>query len=51
MRARCLLPGCLFLGDRGENLPGRYSLPVHAIQRIEVIRGPGSALYGAGARG
>ncbi|HYW04957.1 MAG TPA: TonB-dependent receptor [Gammaproteobacteria bacterium] len=35
-----------FLGNRGQVWPG---LPVHDIQRIEVIRGPGSALYGADA--
>lgn len=39
----------LFVGDRGERISNRYSLPVEAIQRIEVIRGPGSALYGADA--
>ncbi|HYW91529.1 MAG TPA: TonB-dependent receptor [Gammaproteobacteria bacterium] len=35
-----------FLGNRGQVWPG---LPVYDIQRIEVIRGPGSALYGADA--
>lgn len=39
----------LFVGDRGERLPNQHSLPVKAIERIEVIRGPGSALYGADA--
>lgn len=39
----------LFTGDRGERLPGLYSLPVKLLDRIEVIRGPGSALYGADA--
>ncbi|MDF2447145.1 MAG: TonB-dependent receptor [Moraxellaceae bacterium] len=39
----------LFVGDRGERLPGIYSLPVRLLDRIEVIRGPGSALYGADA--
>jgi iron complex outermembrane receptor protein len=39
----------LFLGDRGERLPGVYSLPVKLLDRIEIIRGPGSALYGADA--
>ncbi|MFA7388349.1 MAG: TonB-dependent receptor, partial [Thiohalobacteraceae bacterium] len=34
-----------FLGDRGVN----FSLPVESIRRIEVIRGPGSAIYGADA--
>ncbi|RMD69510.1 MAG: TonB-dependent receptor [Gammaproteobacteria bacterium] len=35
----------LFFGDRG----GRNTLPVESIARIEIIRGPGSALYGADA--
>ncbi|MDF3031217.1 MAG: TonB-dependent receptor [Moraxellaceae bacterium] len=39
----------MFLGDRGERLPGLYSLPVKLLDRIEIIRGPGSALYGADA--
>ncbi|MFZ5724388.1 MAG: TonB-dependent receptor plug domain-containing protein [Pseudomonadota bacterium] len=39
----------LFLGDRGERLPSMYSLPVHAIERVEIVRGPGSAVYGADA--
>lgn len=39
----------LFLGDRGERLPLQHSLPVSAIERIEIIRGPGSAVYGADA--
>ncbi|MDF1781689.1 MAG: TonB-dependent receptor [Alcanivoracaceae bacterium] len=39
----------LFLGDRGERIPNQYSLPVKTIERVEVIRGPGSALYGADA--
>lgn len=39
----------LFVGDRGERLPGLYSLPVKLLDRIEVIRGPGSAVYGADA--
>ncbi|MES2918767.1 MAG: TonB-dependent receptor [Pseudomonadota bacterium] len=38
-----------FLGDRGERIPGIYSLPVKLLDRIEIIRGPGSALYGADA--
>lgn len=36
----------LHLGDRGNSWGG---MPVEAIARIEVIRGPGSALYGADA--
>jgi outer membrane receptor protein involved in Fe transport len=36
----------LFLGDRSQIWGG---MPVEAIARIEVIRGPGSALYGADA--
>lgn len=39
----------LFLGDRGERIPALYSLPVKLLDRIEVIRGPGSAVYGADA--
>ena len=39
----------LFVGDRGERIPGQHSIPVKMIERIEVIRGPGSALYGADA--
>ena len=37
------------LGDRGQKLPRQYSLSVKAIERIEIIRGPGSALYGVDA--
>ena len=36
----------LFLGNRGNVWGG---LPVESISRIEVIRGPGSAVYGADA--
>lgn len=36
----------LHLGDRGQSWGG---MPVEAISRIEVIRGPGSAVYGADA--
>ena len=39
----------LFTGDRGERLMGQTGLPVKAIERIEIIRGPGSAVYGADA--
>lgn len=35
----------LYFGDRGAN----SNLPVESIQRLEVIRGPGSAVYGADA--
>lgn len=34
-----------FLGDRGVN----FNMPVESVSRIEVIRGPGSAVYGADA--
>ncbi|WP_374562923.1 TonB-dependent receptor plug domain-containing protein [Ideonella sp.] len=37
---------CVYAGDRGINWAGQ---PVENIARIEVIRGPGSALYGADA--
>ncbi len=36
----------LFVGDRGQAWAG---MPVESISRIEVIRGPGSAIYGADA--
>ena len=36
----------LFVGNRGNAWGG---MPVRAISRIEIIRGPGSALYGADA--
>lgn len=36
----------LFTGNRGDLWAG---MPVKAVERIEVIRGPGSALYGADA--
>lgn len=36
----------LFVGDRGQVWGG---FPVNSISRIEVIRGPGSAIYGADA--
>lgn len=36
----------LYLGDRNQAWGG---MPVNAISRIEVIRGPGSAVYGADA--
>ena len=36
----------LFVGDRNQIWGG---MPVQAIARIEVIRGPGSAIYGANA--
>lgn len=36
----------LFVGNRSNTWGG---MPVEAIQRIEVIRGPGSAIYGADA--
>lgn len=39
----------LFTGDRGERLVGMSGLPVSMIERIEIIRGPGSAVYGADA--
>jgi iron complex outermembrane receptor protein len=35
-----------FIGDRGQVWGG---MPVQGIERIEVLRGPGSALYGADA--
>lgn len=36
----------LYFGDRGQVWGG---MPVNAIERIEIIRGPGSAVYGADA--
>jgi iron complex outermembrane receptor protein len=35
----------VWLGDRGA----RSTLPVRSIERVEIIRGPGSAVYGADA--
>jgi outer membrane receptor protein involved in Fe transport len=35
----------VFFGDRGPN----STLPVASIERVEIIRGPGSAVYGADA--
>lgn len=39
----------LFTGDRGERLVAMTGLPVQMIERVEIIRGPGSAVYGADA--
>ncbi|MDC0663646.1 TonB-dependent receptor plug domain-containing protein [Marinobacter sp. SS21] len=39
----------LFTGDRPEQLLGRGGFPVKMVKRIEIIRGPGSAVYGADA--
>jgi iron complex outermembrane receptor protein len=39
----------LFTGDRGQRMMARSGLPVKMIERIEIIRGPGSAVYGADA--
>ena len=39
----------LFTGDRGERMVAMTGLPVSMIERIEIIRGPGSAVYGADA--
>src|SRR5690606_2065211 len=36
----------LYVGDRNQVWGG---MPVEAISRIEVVRGPGSAIYGADA--
>lgn len=36
----------MFIGNRGAMWAG---MPVHNVSRVEVIRGPGSALYGADA--
>lgn len=36
----------MYLGDKGQNWGG---MPLENIARIEIIRGPGSALYGADA--
>ncbi len=39
----------LFTGDRPEQLLGRSGFPAKMVERIEIIRGPGSAVYGADA--
>ncbi|MDC0663645.1 TonB-dependent receptor plug domain-containing protein [Marinobacter sp. SS21] len=39
----------LFLGDRGQRPMARAGFPVKMVERIEIIRGPGSAVYGADA--
>lgn len=39
----------LFTGDRGERLVAMTGFPVKMVERIEIIRGPGSAIYGADA--
>ncbi|MDC0663647.1 TonB-dependent receptor plug domain-containing protein [Marinobacter sp. SS21] len=39
----------LFLGDRGQRMMARAGFPVKMVERIEIIRGPGSAVYGADA--
>lgn len=39
----------LFTGDRGQRMMARAGLPVKMVERIEIIRGPGSAVYGADA--
>ncbi len=39
----------LFTGDRVEQVVGRAGFPVKMVERIEIVRGPGSAVYGADA--
>ncbi len=39
----------LFTGDRGQRMMARAGFPVKMVERIEIIRGPGSAVYGADA--
>ncbi|MDX1458609.1 MAG: TonB-dependent receptor, partial [Marinobacter sp.] len=39
----------LFTGDRVEQVVGRAGFPVKMVDRIEIVRGPGSAVYGADA--
>ncbi|MDP2229089.1 MAG: TonB-dependent receptor [Moraxellaceae bacterium] len=39
----------LFAGDRGERAAGIYGMPIERLERIEIVRGPGSSVYGADA--
>ena len=44
-----LLNGKPFKNAINGGLPYMFNLPVHNISRLEIIRGPGSAIYGADA--
>lgn len=44
-----LINGTSMKRIQNSNLPVRFNLPTSIIERIEIIRGPGSAVYGADA--
>ncbi len=49
-RVLLLVDGVPMLGPDSEGVPFEI-LPLAAVDRVEVVRGPGSALYGSGALG
>lgn len=45
-KAKIMLNGVFFNDTASSNAPYLLQLPIEIVERIEVIRGPGSALYG-----
>lgn len=45
-KAKIMLNGVFFNDTASSNAPYLLQLPIETVERIEVIRGPGSALYG-----